>query len=44
MATDGTSVKAHVVGSSLGRTLVTIDGKTPASIKADPGQAACDAR
>ena len=44
VATDGTSVKAHVAGSSLGRTLVTIDGKAPASIKADPGQAACDAR
>ena len=44
VATDGTSVKAHVAGSSLGRTLVTIDGKAPASIKADPGQAVCDAR
>ena len=42
VATDGTSVKAHVAGSSLGRTLVTIDGKAPASIKADPGQAVCD--
>ena len=29
VATDGTSVKAHVAGSSLGRTLVTIDGKAP---------------
>ena len=44
VATDGTSVKAHVAGSSLGRTLVTIAGKAPASIKADPGQAVCDAR
>ncbi|MCH9276715.1 peptidoglycan-binding protein [Bifidobacterium amazonense] len=44
VSTDGTSVKAHVAGSSLGRTLVTIDGKAPSHIKADPGQAACDAR
>ena len=44
VSTDGASVKAHVAGSSLGRTLVTIDGKAPVRIKADPGQAACDAR
>ena len=43
VATDGTSVQSPVAGSSLGRTLVTIDGKAPASIKADPGQAVCDA-
>ncbi|WP_281105720.1 peptidoglycan-binding domain-containing protein [Bifidobacterium catenulatum] len=39
----GTVRKIHVVGSSLGRTLITLTGKPPSSIQANPRKTSCDA-
>lgn len=39
----GTALRAHVVGSSLGRTLITLSGKAPGSIRTNPGKSTCDA-
>ena len=39
----GATRKVHIVGSSLGRTLVTLDGKPPVSIQANPGKSNCNA-
>lgn len=43
-AADGLPVPVRVAGSALGRTLITIDGDAPASIRAVAGKVNCDAR
>ncbi|MBW3095266.1 hypothetical protein KIH75_07955 [Bifidobacterium sp. 64T4] len=40
---NGTIRRIHIVGSSLGRTLITLNGKAPASIQANPERKSCDA-
>ena len=43
VSANGTALKAHVVGSSLGRTLITLSGKAPVSIRSNPRKSTCDA-
>lgn len=43
VSASGAALKAHIVGSSLGRTLVTLEGKAPGSIQTNPGKSTCNA-